>query len=250
MNLSVTVIAKNAAGTISRCLQSAQLVSNDIVVVVDTTSTDDTAEICHKFTSRVYFHEFKNFSDQKNYAAQKTKKDWILSLDADEWLSESLVQEIIKLSQESDFSSFVTPRKNIIFQKTIHHTNWDPNGIVRLYHQKHASWQGAVHEQVVATGSTGSLMSPIMHQNYTSVSQFIQKQDQYSSLAAQKLHSEGVRFNLFRFIFDPLYEFFRRFIWHAGFLDGWHGLFLSFLMGLYREWVWIKLWQKSIKNIL
>jgi hypothetical protein len=127
--------------------------------------------------------------------------------------------------------AYAIPRQNIIFGQVIQHTNWDPNPIIRLYDKTKSHWQGPVHEQIITQGPVGRLKSPIIHHNYSSVEEFITRMNRYTSLESQ--------------ITNPFFDFFRRYVWHAGFLDGWHGLFLSYLMMVYHLTTWIKLWEKK-----
>jgi glycosyltransferase involved in cell wall biosynthesis len=243
--ISVVLVVRDGAKTLARCLTSVQPLTSDIVVILDPRTVDATAAVCRQFKARVYTRRFDDFSGQKNYALSQAKNSWVLSLDADEWLSPGLQQELLHLTLLPDVTAYAIPRKNIIFGRIINHTNWDPNGLVRFFDKTRSSWQGQVHEQLVTRGQTAGLISPLMHENYRTVEEFLTRQDAYSTLAAQEKLQSGVRFSLFSALFQPLGEFFRRYIWHAGFLDGWHGLFLSYLMAQYHFSVWVKLWQKS-----
>ncbi len=208
--LSVAIIATSKPVILPECLQSAGQVSSDVVIV---TNAD---------------HEFKNYADQKNYAVNRCANEWVLSLDADEVLSPQLTEELKHL----DFKdvAYIIPRKNIIFGKTINHTNWDPNGVLRLFQKSKGQFVGMVHEQWQTSGSIGQVTGPIIHYNYATVEEFITKMNTYTVLEDRAE--------------NPGLEFLRRYIWHAGFLDGWHGLFLSYLMAIYHLIVIVKLWEK------
>lgn len=245
MTISVAIIAKDAQKTLPVCLKSVSKLSNDIVVVVDTATSDQTKDVALSYGAKTFPHHFNDFSSQKNFAISKTKNAWVLSLDADEWVSDSLVAEIISLPDNPVSSAFILPRKNFIFGTLINHTNWDPNGLIRLFKKENCVWRGTVHEQLHTSGSVGKLTSPIYHTNYTTVEDFLNRQDKYSTYEASRLFDSGVRFNIVICLIQPIKEFFRRYVWHAGFLDGWHGLYLSYLMSLYHFSVWVKLWQKS-----
>ena len=245
MQVSVTVIARDMENSLKDCLTSARSITDDLVVVVDDRSADKTLNIAKIYTPNVFVHSFINFSQQHIFADSKTKYDWILSLDADETLTPELISELKSLPGSSKFTAFRIPRKNKIFGKIINHSNWDPDGIIRLYRKKLCSWQNEVHEHIVTPGIVGRLSGSIYHDNYRNVSEFITKQNHYSSLASQRLYQQGQKFNLGQAIWAAFYDFFRRFIWHGGWLDGWHGLYLAYLMSIYHFSVWIKLWQKQ-----
>lgn len=215
MEVSVVIITRDKNKILSQCLSSANQVSDNVIIV---TNAD---------------HEFVDFASQKNYASSKTKHDWILTLDDDEWLSDKLISEIKNLKPTCQ--AYKIPRLNYIFGKAILHTNWDPNSDTHiwLYDKRYGKWVGNVHEEINTSGKVGSLNGYKIHQNYTSVEQFMNKLNDYTSRDYK--------------LSNPVYEFLRRYIWHRGFLDGWHGLFLSYLMIFYHTVVWVKLWQK--KNI-
>lgn len=217
MNLSVTIIARSRSEIFSQCLRTAGKISDDIVVITNSS------------------HKFVNYSDQKNFAASKCKYDWILSLDDDEWLEDGLIKEINDI-KNWDYGGFLIKRKNIIFGKVMNHTNWEPQADkhIWLYNKKMGKWIGTVHEEVVINGRIGELKFCKIHENYTSVEQFMNKLNVYTSKEIKSV--------------NPVYDFLRRYFWHFGFLDSWHGLFLSYLMMIYHLTVWVKLWQK--KNLL
>ncbi len=231
--LSVCLIAKNEAENISRCLTSIQSVADQIVVVIDPATTDQTEDIAQKFTSDIFSRKFDTFASQRNFALSKCTGDWILSIDCDEEISPKLITEIqaLKTANSEKFSVYGLKRLNIIFGKPVEHGNWDPNPINRLWKNGTATWQGSVHETLVFTGSPGILSGDLIHHSYQTISQFISKMNIYTSLETTTQ--------------NPLVDFLRRYIWHAGFLDGMSGLILSYLMVIYHTSVWIKTWEKQ-----
>jgi glycosyltransferase involved in cell wall biosynthesis len=242
MKVSVTIIARDAQKWLPGCLKSIGGLTDDVVVVVDDRTTDDTARIAGNFKARVFMRNFDNFAGQKNYALSRTGYRWVLSLDADETASETLVRAIASLPETPPFCAYRIPRKNKIWGRYIEHSNWDPDGLIRLFDKTRCRWSGEVHEEIIPDGITGNLYDPIYHDNYRSVAEFLSRQNGYSSLAAKELAKKGVGFSYIQLFWQPEYEFLRRFVIHAGFLDGFHGLFLSYLMAIYRLSLWIKLW--------
>ena len=212
-NLSVAIIARDRASILPQCLNTARKLSDDVVII---TNAD---------------HNFVNYSDQKAFATTRCKYDWILSLDSDEYLSPELIQEIKRL--DFSYTAYSIPRLNYIFGKPIYHTNWEPSSDthVWLYNKTKARWVGEVHEEVEVNGQIGKLRNYKIHRNYQSVEEFLIKMNGYTSLESNFI--------------NPAYDFLRRFVWHLGFLDGWHGLFLSYLMMIYHTTTWVKLWQKK-----
>ena len=230
--ISIAIIVKNGSQTLAKCLESIKDLSNDIVIVIDKNTTDNTVEIAKNFNSRIYSRDFDNFASQKNFAVSKTKYNWVFSLDADEYSSQNLNAEILNAVSNTKFVGFRIPRLNIIFSKAIHHTNWGPSDDthVWLFNKKYCRWDGSVHEEVICNGKIGKLSNYKLHENYRTVEEFIDRMNLYTSREAK----DG------RMYSNPFFDFFRRYFWHLGFLDGWHGLFLSYLMIIYHLTIWVK----------
>lgn len=243
--LSVTVIAKNEEKYLPACIASAKLLTDDIAVVIDASSTDNSEKICKDLGCTTVVKKFDNFAAQKNYVVSLAKRDWILSMDADETLSPDLIKEITIVLSAPKYQAYSIPRINSIFGKQLKHTNWSPEDDrhVWLFDRKTAHWEGNVHEHVVGFSSAGRLQNPKIHQNYHTVEQFLVQLNQYTTLEAQNNH-----FNLlFLFIYPP-WKFFRHYVLKLGFLDGLHGLYLSYLMAIYGLTVCLKSWSKNISS--
>ena len=238
---SVNIIARDGEKTLKQTLNSVRDLTDDLMIVVDSRTQDNTLDIAKQFTSKVFIHDFIDFSSQRHFAVSQSAHDWILALDADEELSPELKDELNQFSQKSEVecSAYFLPRSNIIFGKAINHTNWDPDGIIRLFDKNQGSWVNPVHEQWQTTGKTDKFSGSIIHHNYDTVEEFVDKLNSYTS---QETESQ---FNLSKLFFDPVYDFFRRLLWHAGFLDGWHGLYLAYLMAFYHLVAQVKTWQKD-----
>lgn len=214
--ISVAIIATDMGVVLPSCLASAKKLSDDVVIV---TNAD---------------HQFINYSDQKNFAVSKCKYDWVFSLDADEEISTELSHELSTIDFDSrDEVAYKVPRLNIIFGKPIRHTNWEPEADTHIwfFRKSQCKWEGDVHEEVVASGRVGVLTGRKIHHHYNTVSEFIEKMNVYTSLETKAV--------------NPIYDFLRRYIWHKGFLDGWHGFVLSYLMFIYHVSVWVKLRLKK-----
>lgn len=233
MPITLVIIAKNSENILSACISSAQKLVSEIVVVIDPRTTDKTETIAKSFGAKTFLHAFVNFSDQKNFANSQASNNWILSLDADEEVSEQLAMEINALNLSSDISAFSIPRLNYFFNTPVYHTNWGPEDDrkIRLFNKSQCSWEGEVHEQLKITGKVANLRANLLHYPYVTVDQFITKLNHYTS-------SETVT------VFPPI-DFVRRYILHQGFRDGYLGLFLSYLMLIYHTAVWVKLWLKK-----
>ena len=244
--LSVTIITLNEEKDLARCLESVGGFADEIVVV-DSGSKDKTVEIAKKFGAKVFVRKFDAYANQKNFALGKTSGDWTFSIDADEEVSPELAEEIKGAVRSDRFVAYTIPRQNIIFGKFIKHTRWDPelDRHVWLWKKGSGRWVGDVHEEVLVDGPVGALKNVKVHHQYETVSEFFDMIDRYSELEATEKTKKGTKFDLLRLFLDPFYNFCVRFFYRKGFLDGWRGFVLSYLMAVYHFNVWIKIWQKQ-----
>ncbi len=246
MKLSVTIITLNEEDNIKKCLDSIKEIADEIIVV-DSGSKDKTVEITKEYGAKVYEKKFDNYSNQKNYAAEKTTGDWILSLDADEEINPELAEEIKKAIKATNYSAYSIPRKNIILGKWIKYTRWQPefDRHVWLWRKGRGKWLGEVHEELAVDGEVGRLKNAKVHYQYKKVSDFMDMMNKYSELDAGQKVKKGIKFSYFRFFLDPIYNFLVRYIYRWGFLDGWRGFVLSYLMGIYHLNLWVKIWERQ-----
>ncbi|RMF85047.1 MAG: glycosyltransferase family 2 protein [Nitrospinota bacterium] len=241
--LSVAIITCNEASRIRRCLASVRWA--DEIVVVDTGSTDGTPAICREFTPWVYEYPWEGFARSKNRALAHTSGPWILSLDADEVVSEPLQAEILALleSPPTGIEGFYIPRKNFIWGKWIRHGGFYPDYQLRLFKRDAGRFaEKAVHESVTVTGKTGYLRSPLYHYTYRDSADLFARGERYATLAATEL-SGRERFRLSRLLWRPLGRFCKIFLVQRGFLDGIPGLILAGFYAFYVFQRYVKLWE-------
>lgn len=242
--ISVTVITLNEQENIARCLESVTTFADEIIVV-DCGSTDKTIEIAKRYGAKVYKRPFDDFSSQKNFASQKSKGDWIFAIDADETATPELAWEIRKAVKRTDVNGYSIPRRNILLGAEIKHTRWSPDRHIWLFRKSQAKWVGRIHEEVMVKGSVKKLNSAKMHYHYKTVREFIEMMNIYTDKMAYELISKGQKFSLFYLLWAPTLSFFRRFFYKRGYLDGWRGFVLSYLMAIYRMTTWVKVWEKG-----
>ncbi len=242
--LSVTIITLNEENDLPRALESIKNLADEIIVV-DSGSYDRTVEIAKKHGAKVFSHTFENFSSQKNFAVSKATGDWILSLDGDEEISSELAEEIKTAFYKDEFDAYTIPRKNIILGKFIRYSRWQPDldRHIWLWKKGSGQWQGEVHEEVMVKGKVGRLKNAKVHHQYKTISEFLTMVNNYSDIEAKSRFESGTRFNILRLITDPIYNFLVRYFYRLGFLDGWRGFVLSYLMGAYHFLLWAKIWQ-------
>lgn len=245
--LSVVISVLNGEKFLAQCLASVADIADEIIVV-DHGSTDNTVSIAKKFTKKIYQQKNnpENIDVQKNFGFEKATKDWILSLDADEKVTDELqaaIREI--LSSTSEYAGYWIPRKNIIFGKWVEHTGWYPDYQLRLFLHGNGKYVSQhVHEDLVVDGKTEKLSAPLIHEAYQSVYQFLHRGlTIYAPNEAQSLIKNGYEFSFAGAIRMPFQEFLSRFFARKGYLDGFHGLMLSLLMACYHFAVFAYVWE-------
>ena len=232
MKISVTIITLNEESNIGECLESLDFA--DEIVVVDSGSTDRTPEICRAH-SRVRFHEesWLGFGCQKNLAAGLAVNDWIFNIDADERVSPQLEASISRVDPAGP-SCYRVARENYFGARWIRRCGWYPNYQKRLYDRRVCAFsEKSVHESVVCPGTVGQLQGNLVHRTYTGVTDYLQRMDRYSSLAAGELVQAGKRPGLAQLIFKPFFTFFKMYVIRLGFLEGYTGFLLSMLYSHY-----------------
>ncbi len=245
--LSVVISAFNEEKKIKDCLESVKFA--DEVIVIDNSSSDKTYEIASEYTKNIFKRDNNLMLNvNKNFGFSKAKGDFILSLDADERVTEELRQEIKNiLRHKMDFNAYNIPRKNIIFGKWIEHTGWYPDYQLRLFKNGSGKFpEKHVHEMIEVSGETGTLNENILHLNYETITQFLDKLNRiYTPSESENLIRSGYKLNRSDFIRNPASEFVRRFFYQHGYKDGIHGLVLSLFMAFYHLIVLSRVWESQ-----
>ncbi|MCL4401148.1 MAG: glycosyltransferase family 2 protein [Acidobacteria bacterium] len=233
MKITATIIALNEELKIARAIESLRCC--DEIIVLDSGSVDRTVELAANLGARVLEHPWKNYAEQKNWAAEQASHDWILSIDADEALSEALEGEIWNLKKNGPrYDAYTMPRLAQYLGRWILHSGWHPDRKVRLYRRDKARWVGDfVHESVVVNGRVGHLESNLLHFTCDSLSEHLKTMDRYTTLAAEEVVFRKTRVRLRHLILDPAWTFFRSYIVQRGFLDGLEGLTIAYMASLY-----------------
>jgi glycosyltransferase involved in cell wall biosynthesis len=247
VTLSVIIIVKNEQASIRRCLESFKWA--DEIIVLDSGSTDDTVSICREYTAHVQQTDWPGFGPQKNRALERATGDWILSLDADEWVTPELRREIERaVAQPQDVSAFRLPRLSSFCGRFMRHSGWWPDHVVRLFRRGAARFSDdAVHERVIVNGTTGTLREPLMHETFVDLDELITKMNNYSTLSAQDMQRAGRRAGLPLAVARAAWAFVRTYILRAGFLDGREGFMLAVATaeGTYYRYVKLLLLRKK-----
>lgn len=233
MKITATIITLNEERNVARAIESLRCA--DEILILDSGSVDRTVELAEKLGARVIEAGWLGYSAQKNSAAEQASNDWILSLDADEALSEALEAEIWNLKKSGpQFDAYTMPRLARYLGRWILHSGWYPDRKVRLYHRAKARWTGEfVHESVEVNGRLGHLESNILHFTCDSLSEHIKSLDRYTTLAAQELAERKIKIPMSRLILDPAWTFVKSYFVQRGFLDGVEGLTIAHMAAFY-----------------
>lgn len=224
--VSAVILTLNEEHNIGRCIDSVMGVAEEILVV-DSFSTDRTAEICREKGARFIQHKFPGYIEQKNYALAQATFPHVLSLDADEALSDALRNSILKVKEKWDKDGYSMNRLTNYCGKWIRHGSWYPDVKLRLFDKRKAQWGGINPHDIVilsAGSAAAHIKGDILHYSYYSISEHIKQIDHFSGISARALYDKGVKSSLFHLVVRPPFRFFRDYFIKLGFLDGFYGL--------------------------
>jgi glycosyltransferase involved in cell wall biosynthesis len=220
---SVVIITLNAAGQLAACLESAAFA--DEIVVVDSDSSDGTAEIAVARGARVIQKEWLGFGPQKQFAVEAARHDWVLCLDADERVSEHLRASILAVLAAPAAQAYAMPRCNRFLGRWLRHGEGYPDWSLRLFDRRHACWSDdRVHEKVLAHGPASRLEGDLLHDSAESLAGYLDKQNRYTSMQAEALFKAGDRASMAQLLLSPALRFLKFYFLRLGFLDGVAGL--------------------------
>lgn len=248
LKLSVALITKNEEANLARTLASVRWA--DEVVIVDSGSTDRTAEVAQKHGAQFYLEDWKGFGTQKNSAIAKCTGDWVLSLDADEEVSAGLAAEIqVLLQKQPAHEGYFIPRRNFFLGRWIRRGGYFPDAKLRLFRRGSALFEErVVHETMRPAGTTGRLQEPLLHHAYATLDGYIEHMNRYSSLGAEQAVQRGkTSRSLPGFVWNvavtPAATFLYNYAARGGFLDGREGLLLHLYHSAYVSWKYAKAWE-------
>ncbi len=249
-NLSFVLIVKNEANQIERTLQSIRWAPE--IVVVDAFSTDETVEICRRYTDKVFQFLWEGFSVQRRRSVELATQPWIFSLDADEVVTDALRDEILALPDEPPFAGFWVPRKTNYLGRWITHSGWFPDYQLRLFRKDRVVLPNRpVHEGFSVQGQTTQLNGVLLHYSYHSLAQHIEKINRYTSLERdEKIRQLGRKpVHWYNLMLNPLSRFWRMYVAKRGFLDGFQGFLLAAYAAFYTHVLYAKIWEKQKSTI-
>jgi len=249
--VAAIVITKNEEAVIARCLQSVQWA--DEMILVDSGSTDRTVEIARELGARtVVTPDWPGPGPQRNRAIDEATADWILALDADEWVTDELRDEILAAVKGSDeLAGYRIPRLSSYCGRRMRHSGWWPDYVSRLFRRSRARFGGGiVHDHLVPDGPMRKLRHPLLHEAITDLDDMLMKLNSYSTWGAQTLHERGRRAGLGTALAHGAWTFLKTYILRAGFLDGREGFMLavSNAEGAYYKYLKLMLMDEQHKN--
>jgi len=247
--LSAVIITYNEEACIGRTL--AALDFCDEIVVVDSGSTDTTVSICQQCKCTILTRSFDGYGTQKQFAVSKASYDWILAVDADEVVTDSLKQEIIKaLTKETDVQGYFIPISLVFLGKLLRFGGEYKKPHLRLFNRQAGTFtKNTVHEGVHIEGKTQTLKNHILHYSYKNISDYILKFNAYTSAAAKALKESGRKTSPFSIVLRFPLTFFKIYFVKGCLFDGYQGFIWSLLSSLYPVVKYAKLLEQNSGNV-
>jgi len=247
--ISVVINTLNEEENLPRALASVKNLADEFIVV-DMHSTDKTVDIAKEFGAQFYSHEKTGYVEPaRNFAIDKATKEWILILDADEEVSDSLAIKLKQIVKNPQADYYRLPRKNINFRRWIKNSRWWPDFNIRFFRKGTVSWSEIIHSVPMTTGKGLDLPAEekyaILHYNYTSISKYIERMNRYTDVQARVLLQKEYKFVWRDLIRKPLQEFLSRYFAGEGYKDGLHGLSLALLQAFSELTLYLKIWQSE-----
>ena len=227
--LSAVIITFNEERNIQRCIESLLPVADEIIVV-DSFSTDRTEEICKLYGIKFFQNVFEGHIEQKNIALLKANHDWILSIDADEALSETLQKAIKKSLEAPQFDAFAMNRLTNYCGKWVKYCGWYPDTKVRLVKKNKAHWTGTnPHDklELKEKSQVCSLQGDLLHYSYYTKEDHFKQIEYFGNISAKELFLKGKNISVFLLYLKVITQFFKSYFVKMGFLDGKTGWLIS-----------------------
>jgi glycosyltransferase involved in cell wall biosynthesis len=233
LKVSAVIITLNEERIIAKTLK--QLHWCDEIIVVDSHSTDNTVAICRQFGCQVFSRHFDGYGSQKQFAVAQAANDWILCIDADEVLTDALVQELTAITgNDTTYAGFAIPMNMFFLNKEFTHGRESGRYHLRLFNKKRGGFTGdKVHEGIRVNGPVKKLQHKIHHYSYYSISQYLEKFNRYTSLSAEMAFTKGKDKSLAMLLMALPFNFFKYYLLERNFMNGSKGLYWSILSAYY-----------------
>jgi glycosyltransferase involved in cell wall biosynthesis len=254
-SISIVIITFNEEENIARCLESIKSIADEIIIV-DSFSTDKTKEIAADYNARFYSRTWEGYSSAKNFGNGKATQDWILSMDADEALDETLKKSLIEFKNtDAKSSAYEVNRLTNYCGHWVRYCGWYPDRKLRMWRKNEGVWDGVLHEKVVLKTPANSVLlkGNLLHYSFPSISHHVKTLNAYSEVAAKDLAEKGgtVLF-VVHILLNPLYTFINKFFLRLGFLDGYYGFIICSLSAIANFLKYAKAYQikRSLRGLL
>jgi len=247
--LSVVLITKNAAQVLKPTLAAVSFA--DTILVVDSGSTDGTRELAESMNAKVVLQtDWKGYGHQKAYALSLVEGDWVLLLDADEVVDETLAREIQRATRSAGGpAGYALRRVNYFCGERLRFGNGRPSYVERLFRRGQGRVSDhRVHERILIDGPVERLAGEIHHYTSESIRHRVLKNDEYASLAAEDLHRAGKHASVWQLLFLMPLAIARDLVLKGGILDGKAGIIMAVTGGFYSFNKYAKLWELQKKS--
>lgn len=230
MKISVVIIAFNEEDKVAEAIKS--VLWADEILLIDSESTDRTRQIAASFGAKVIVQKWLGFAKQKQFAVEAAQNDWILSLDADERVSEKLKEEILKLKtlpEENLADGYKMPRLSFYYGRPVWHGGWYPDWQLRLFNRQKGKWRDVlIHESVEVEGKIEKLSGNILHFSVENAEHHHRMiGERYAPMAAEQMFKNGKRTSFLKIFTVGLTTFFHTYFLKLGFLDGLPGFCIA-----------------------
>ncbi len=246
MSIAVAIITKNEIRNIEEVIMSAKKLTEE-VLVIDSGSTDGTVEEAEQLGAKVFFRAWENFSSQRNYAMQCTDADWMVFLDADERMDQTLIDSIHAIVASGKEAIYECVRCNSAFGQDFRYGVLGPDSVKRIFPRNKAYWVGEVHERPESELSTLPIEGSLKHYTYVDFDHYLSKQNMYSTMWARDHRGKKKSYILKDFVLRPAFAFFKMYILKRGFLEGAMGFALSCCYMNYTLSKYVKLYLENKK---
>jgi len=246
-NITSIVIAKDEESNIKRCIESQLGCIDEIIVLVDDSTTDKTYEIAKSFPHvKAEMVKWQGYSETKKYAVSLANNNWIFWIDADEAITEGLIQEIIRFKNtKPEYSTYSVSRKAYFLGRWIKHSGWYPGRVNRLFDRTKVKFSdNDVHEHLIINGAIGKFKNDLDHFTDPTIEHYFEKFNNYTTLAAEEMVRKGKSANIIDIILRPPLLFIKMYFLKLGFLDGIEGFILAIFSSSYVFTKYCKFWWR------
>ncbi len=247
--VSAVLMVKDAENIVRNCLESVRWA--DEIIVIDGMSTDKTVEICREFTDKIYINEFKgDFGKERQFGADKANCDWILSLDADEVVTEEArkgVYDVLERKNDLKCAAYKIRRKNHFFGHYMKYGGWH-GWYLNFFKKGRAYYDGRVHHLLIVDGEIGEIDADILHFPVDDLHEYLDKHNRYTTLEAEELvekigviSQKELRRKL---VLKPIKVFWKAYVKKKAYKEGFYGIVFSIYFAFHDFLRWAKYWQR------